>query len=128
MATEALLLNTRSVIEQMPDVLDQNYLRAWKIMSLSDPKPDKLKTVLPKINRMYQNVKAMITATDCNNFKADVLTCDAYHVEFETSVNEWFCIISKLGYSSSKDSISDHNVSLATAFFVSHLVVAHHSN
>ena len=39
------------------------------------------------------------------------------HVEFETSVNEWSCIISKLGYSSFEDSISDHNVSLATAFF-----------
>ena len=86
-------------------------------MSLSDPKPDKLKAVLPKINRMYQNVKALITATVCNDLKADVLTCDAYHVEFETSVNEWFCIISKLGYSSFEDSISDHNVSLATAFF-----------
>ena len=117
MATEALVLNTQSAIEQMQDVLDQNYLRAWKIMSLSDPKPDKLKAVLPKINRMYQNVKAMITATDCNNLKADVLACDAYHVEFETSVNEWFCITSKLGYSSFEDSISDHNVSLATAFF-----------
>ena len=117
MATEALVLNTQSAIEQMQDVLDQNYLRAWKIMSLSDPKPDKLQAVLPKINRMYQNVKAMITATDCNNLKVDVLTCDAYHFEFETSVNEWFCIISKLGYSSFEDSISDHNVSLATAFF-----------
>ena len=82
-------------------------------MSLSDPKPHKLNAVLPKINRMYQNVKTMITATDCT----DVLTCDAYHVEFETSVNEWVCIISKLGYSSFEDSISDHNVSLATAFF-----------
>ena len=117
MATEALVLNTQSAIEQMQDVLDQNYLRAWKIMSLSDPKPDKLKAVLPKINRMHQNVKAMITTIDCDNLKADVLTCDAYHVEFETSVNEWFCIISKLGYSSFEDSISDHNVSLATAFF-----------
>ena len=44
MATEALVLNTQSAIEQMQDVLDQNYLRAWKIMSLNDPKPDKLKS------------------------------------------------------------------------------------
>ena len=36
MATEALLLNTQSAIKQMQDVLNQNYLRAWKIMSLSD--------------------------------------------------------------------------------------------
>ena len=59
----------------------------------------------------------MITAPSCNNLKADVLTCDAYHDECETSVNEWFCIISKLGYSSFEDSISDHNASLAIAFF-----------
>ena len=86
-------------------------------MSLSDPKPDKLRAILPKISRMYQNVKTMITATGCSNLKADVSTCDAYHDEFETFVNEWFCIISKLGYSSFEDRISDHNVSLATAFF-----------
>ena len=108
MATEALVLNAQSAIEQMQDVLDQNYLRAWKIMSLSDPKPDKLRAFLPKINRMYQNVNAMITATGCNDFETDVSICDAYHDEFETSVKEWFCIISKLGYSSFKDSISDH--------------------
>ena len=79
----------------MQDVLDQNYLRAWKIMSLSDLKPDKLGAILPKINRMYQNVKTMIIATGCNNFEIDVSICDAHHDEFETSVNKWFCIISK---------------------------------
>ena len=72
MATEALVLNTQSAIEQMQYVLDQNYLRAWKIMSLSNPKPDKLRAILPKINRMYQNVKTMITATNCNDLKTDV--------------------------------------------------------
>ena len=97
-------------------------------MSLRDLKPDKHKAILPKINRMYQNVKAMITTIGCNNLKVVGLTCDAYHDEFETFVNEWFCIISKLGYSSFEDSIADHNVSLATIFFVSHLVTAHHSN
>ena len=66
---------------------------------------------------MYQNVKAMIIATGCNNFETDVSICDAYHDEFETSLNEWFCIISKLGYSSFKGSISDHDVSLATALY-----------
>ena len=60
MATEALVLSTQSAIEQMQDVLDQNYLRAWKFMSLSDPKPDKLRAILPKINRMFQNVNAML--------------------------------------------------------------------
>ena len=94
MATEGLVLDTQSAIEQMQDVLDQNYLRAWKIMSLSDPKPDKLKAILPKLNRMYQYVKAMIIATGCNNFQTDVSICDAYHDEFEISVDEWFCIIS----------------------------------
>ena len=59
----------------------------------------------------------MITATGCNDLKTDVSICDAYHDEFKTSVNEWFCIISKLGSSSFKDSISDHKVSLAIAFF-----------
>ena len=59
----------------------------------------------------------MIIATGCNDLKTDVSTCDAYHDEFETSVNERFCSISKLGYSSSENSDSDHNVSLATAFF-----------
>ena len=68
----------------MQDVLDQNYLRAWKIMSLSDPKPDKLKAILPKINHMYQNVRAIIIATDCNNLESDVSICDAYHDEFES--------------------------------------------
>ena len=116
MATEALVLNSQSAIEQMQDVLDQNYLRAWKSMSLSTPKPDKLRTILSKINRTYQNVKAMMIVTGCNNFETDVSICSAYHDEFETSVNEWFCITSKLGCSSFKDSISDHNVSLATAF------------
>ena len=67
-------------------MLDQNYLQSWKIISLSDLKPDKL-TILLKINLMYQNVKAMTTATGCSNLKADVSTCDAYHHEFETSVN-----------------------------------------
>ena len=60
---------------------------------------------------------AMITATGCTNLKANVSTCDAYHNEFETSVNEWFCIISKVSYSSFEDNISDHNASLATAFY-----------
>ena len=59
----------------------------------------------------------MITATGCNDFETDVSICDAYHDEFETSANEWFCIISKLGYSSFKDSFSNHNLSLATVFF-----------
>ena len=45
MATEALEVNTQSATEQMQDVLDQNYLRACKIMSLSDPKPDKLRAI-----------------------------------------------------------------------------------
>ena len=117
MATEGLVLDTQSASEQMQDVLDQNYSRAWKIISLSNPKPDKLKAILPKINRMYQNVKAMIIATGCNNFETDVSICDAYHDEFETSVNERFCIVFKLGYLSFKDSITDHNVFLATAFF-----------
>ena len=111
------MLNTQSAIEQMQGVLDQNYLRVGKIMSLSELKPNKLRAIFPKINRMYQNVKAMITATGCNHFKTDVSISDAYHDEFETSVKKWFCIISKLGYSSFIDSISDHNVSLATAFF-----------
>ena len=39
-----------------------------------------------------------------------------------------FALFLKLGYSSFKDSITDHNVSLATAFFVNHLATAHHSN
>ena len=99
MATEALVLNTQSAIEQMQDVLDQNYLRAWKFMWLSNPKPDKLRAALPKINRMYQNVKAMTIASGYNDFETDVSICDANHDEFETSVNEWFCIISKLGCS-----------------------------
>ena len=42
MAIEALVLNTQSAIEQMQDVLDKDYICARKIMSLSDPKPDKL--------------------------------------------------------------------------------------
>ena len=92
MATEAFVLNTQSAIEQMQDVLNQNYLRAWKIMSLSDPKPDKLRAILPKINRMYENVKAMIIATGCNDFETEVSICDAYHDEFQTSVNEWFAL------------------------------------
>ena len=78
----------QSAVEQMQDVLDQNYSRAWKIMSLSDLKPDKLQAILPKINRMYQNVKTMIIATGCNNFEIHVSICNAYHDEFETSVNE----------------------------------------
>ena len=97
-------------------------------MSLIDPKPDKLRAILPKINQMYENEKAMITATGCSNSKADVLTCDAYHNKFETSVNEWFCIISKLGYSSFEDSISDHNVSFDTCFLICNLATAYHSN
>ena len=47
------MLNAQSAIEQMQDVLDQNHLRAWKITSLSDPKSEKLRAILPKINRMY---------------------------------------------------------------------------
>ena len=100
MATEALVLNAQSAIEQMQDVLDQNHLRGWKITSLSDPKSEKLRAILPKIIRMYQNVTALIIATGCNEFETDVSICDAYHDEFETSVNEWFCITSKLEYSS----------------------------
>ena len=90
MAIKELVLNTQSAIEQMQDVLDQNYLRAWKYMALSDPKLDKLRAILPKINRMYQNIKAIVIAIGCNNFETDVSICDAYHDEFETSVNEWF--------------------------------------
>ena len=63
----------------MQDVLDQNYLRAWKIMSLSDPNQDKLRPIPPKINRMNQNVKAMTTATGCDNLKTDVSISDAYN-------------------------------------------------
>ena len=59
-------------------------------MSLIDLKPDKLRAIPPKINRMYHNIKTMITATGCNTVKADVSTCNAYHDECKTSVNEWF--------------------------------------
>ena len=45
----------------MHDVLDQTYLRAWKIMLSSNPQSDELKVFLRNINRMVQNVKTMIT-------------------------------------------------------------------
>ena len=70
----------------------------------------------------------MITASAGSNLITDELTCDAYHYEFKTSVNEWFCFISKIGYLSFEDCINDYNISLATACFVSRLAAAHHSN
>ena len=98
-------------------------------MSFSDPQPHKLRTVLPKFNRMYQNVKVMIAAIDCSNIKVDVATRNAYHNEFETSVNEWFCIISKLGCSSFEDlALEIIMFLLLLPFFVSHLATAYHSN
>ena len=98
-------------------------------MSFSDPQPHKLRTVLPKFNRMYQNVKVMITAIDCSNIKVDVATCNAHHNEFETLVNEWFCIISKLGCSSFEDlALVIIMFLLLLPFFVSHLATAYHSN
>ena len=91
-------------------------------------KSDELKVFLRNINRMVQNVKAMITSSAGSSLNTDELTCDAYHYEFKTSVNECFCFIYKVGYLSFEDSISDYNVSLTTACFVSRLATAHNSN
>ena len=80
--------DAQSAIEQLQSVLEQNYLRAEKIMALRNPNNELLKEILTEINHDYD---ALIGAMASANLGSEAIVAVTQNQnEFESRKDEWF--------------------------------------
>ena len=88
MASETNLTDVEHAINQLQGVLNENYLAAEKIMALRTPNTSKLKAILAKIDKSYDElVGAMASAR--KDTEAIVAVTQNQH-EFNLRKKEWF--------------------------------------
>ena len=87
MASEFHNSDTQSAIEQLEDVLRNDYLRPKKLMSLRNPSHQELKAISDKIDKTFDNlIEAMASANLSSN--AIVAATNNQH-EFKSRKENW---------------------------------------